>query len=206
VLRRLPSSADTSLASGATATVQTLAAVQRLEGASTPAGPSASPSSGGNGSATGATAAAPSSLPLHTPAASIPSAADVVVKAGLAERGPTGELFYTSPPAGSSASFDVQRLEDDSSPSSDGEAPVQREFASARRPSTARSEGPAVGAHRAAASPSPVSEANHSTDPVSEAKNRAEEAKKLYPYIRSALEADLRRQLEGKSRAGRFRP
>ena len=37
-------------------------------------------------------------------------------------------------------------------------------------------------------------------------KSKAEEARELYPYIRSALEADLRRQLEGKSRASRFRP
>jgi hypothetical protein len=41
---------------------------------------------------------------------------------------------------------------------------------------------------------------------AADAKSKAEEARQLYPYIRSALEADLRRQLEGKSRASRFRP
>jgi hypothetical protein len=150
---------------------------------------------------------AASSLPLHTPAAAIPSAADVAVKAGLAERAPTGELLYTTPPGGGETSFAVQRLEDGTSPSSgndaDGDAPVQRAWETATpSPSARNANAPTIGSGRS--SSNGASQSGHDTG--AETKDRAEEARKLYPYIRSALEADLRRQLEGKSRASRFRP
>jgi hypothetical protein len=216
-LRRLPSAADATLAAGSRATVQTLAAVQRLEAGSTSttsataAAPSLATSAvasapSPNGSSDGPSAASAEALPLHTAAAAIPSASDIAVKAGLAERGPNGDLLYTSPPGGGESSFSVQRLEDGSDGGS--EAAVQRAWTTATPSATARNANqPTIGSHRAVTT-SGVEESGSGKghDPAADAKSKAEEARQLYPYIRSALEADLRRQLEGKSRASRFRP
>ena len=178
------------------------APVQRLAGPSGPAAPSSS-----------ATALHPEGrpstpeLPLHTPATAIPSATDVAVRAGLAERGPSGQLFYTSPPA----TFVQRQAESSSAPTTNhadsgsggGIISLQREPMAAASASALRSSS--------AASPS-VERASGGggedgeKDAVADAKKLAADAKKLYPFIRSALEADIRRQLEGKSRASRFRP
>jgi hypothetical protein len=66
-----------------------------------------------------------------------------------------------------------------------------------------------MGGHRQARDPENTSAATAtkgSAAPAEKTQDLAEEARKLYPYIRSALESDLRRQLESKSRASRFRP
>lgn len=168
--------------------------IPRLDDGSSPA--PVDPSSNGQGAA---------DLPLHTPAASVPSAADVAVRAGLAERGPDGSLFTTAPPA--TTSFTVQREADDPG------LAVQTERTSvigahrgAAAPTRAFSSGPA----KATATDDDDDDGGEAKgkgkDAGADAKNLAAEARKLYPYIRSALEADMRRQLEGKSRADRFRP
>jgi hypothetical protein len=146
-------------------------------------------------------------LPLHTPATAIPSATDIAVRAGLAERGPGGEVFSTVPPAA------VQRLAEPEATTSvtnngDGTVSVQTLPPSAGVASATRG---AVASPSLAAStgPSPIGEGaggGEGNDAVSDTKKLAADAKKLYPFIRSALEADIRRQLEGKSRASRFRP
>jgi hypothetical protein len=128
-------------------------------------------------------------LPLHTAAASIPSAAAVAVRAGLAERQSDGSPLYTSPPgvSGENAGtgFAVQRSVDELP---GGEA-VQRELA----PSAASASSSATAA--------PPSAAPTETDP----KDLDKMARKLYRRLRSEMQADLRRQLESRSRAGRYR-
>ena len=176
-----------------------LAPVQRLDG-----GGSAPSAAAATASPAGPTTA---DLPLHTPAASIPTAADIAVRAGLAERGPDGSLFTSAAPA--ATSFSVQR-EAESDVSVQTERSVTIGSHRARPASTA---APATASLSAgpAARPSDDDDDNSGgggggNDAGSDAKNLAAEAKKLYPYIRSALENDIRRQLEGKSRANRFRP
>jgi hypothetical protein len=183
-----------------------LAPLQRLD-AGSPAG--AVPSRGSsNGSA-------PSSdLPLHTPAASIPSAADIAVRAGLAERGPDGALFSTAAPA---ASYVVQRQAEGGA---EVDAPVQRIVMGGHRAAAAGpahaavlgggAAGPAAGdgdaGGEAGGDDGGGDGGGGGNDAAADAKDLSAEAKKLYPFIRSALEADIRRQIEGKSRASRFRP
>jgi hypothetical protein len=130
----------------------------------------------------GSPATPATTLPLHTPAAAIPSAADVAVKAGFAERGPNGDLFYTSPPGGSGPA--VQRaVVEEPAPAPSGGTDSLRMAPVADGATTASGSG---------AQQAPQS--------------LAKQAKDLYPYIRKAMERDLRRDLEAKNRAGRFRP
>jgi hypothetical protein len=140
-----------------------------------------------------ASSAAPSSstsaLPLHTAAASIPSAAAVAVRAGLAERQSDGSLLYTSPPGVSDGNagsgFAVQRSVDELP----GGEVVERELA------------PSAGSGGSSAASAPPSAAPTETDP----KDLDKMARKLYRRLRSEMQADLRRQLESRSRAGRYR-
>jgi hypothetical protein len=167
------------------------------------------------------TSSAPSTpdLPLHTPAASIPSAADVAVRAGLAERGPDGSLFTTSPPASSGVAvqrsaddgdFSIQRVPGVGSAAASAASGVGSAAASAAAgPGTAAgraAQGVGTAAGAAGAAAGGDAGAGAGKDAAAEKKQLAAEAKKLYPFIRSALEADIRRQIEGKSRASRFRP
>ena len=166
-----------------------LAPVQRLA----PATPTTTPSTNGHATPSTNGHAAPD-LPLHTPAASVPTAADVAVRAGLAERGPDGSLLYTTPPT---TSIHVQR-ETMLDVAAAAGAPALG-GAGAELPDAAVSEAVPAAGGRAAGK-------DGDRDPAATAKKLAEDARKLYPFIRSALEADIRRQLEGKSRASRFRP
>ncbi|HUP86637.1 MAG TPA: hypothetical protein VM143_13295 [Acidimicrobiales bacterium] len=181
-----------------TSAAMPLGSVQRLDGANN--GSAASPSSHSP-----VPARPPASdLPLHTPAASIPSAADVAVRAGLAVRGADGSLFSTSAPAPS-----VQRTAEGALTLQRSLATTAAEVATGVGTATGDAAGAGVGT---AASTGPASAADDGAgdsgakDATAEKKQRAAEAKKLYPYIRSALEADIRRQIEGKSRSSRFRP
>lgn len=159
-------------------TPESLAPLQRT--ASTAATAATAPATGGAPSAGGASV---SSLPLHTPAAAVPSAADVAVKAGFAERGPNGDLFYTSPPGGAAPS-------------------VQRALMTDPTPAPSRTDSLAIAP---AEDPDPATTAN-AAGPQRGPESLAKQAKALYPYIRKAMERDLRRDLEAKNRAGRFRP
>lgn len=190
-----------------------LAGVQRLANG---AASTATTSVSGSAASAGNGAPATSDLPLHTPAASVPTAADVAIRAGLAERGPDGGLLYTS--AAAASSFSVQRQADDASGWNDGgdrgngtgDLSVQREAPDGMQgtPPPIAASNPYSNGRPAArpAAAAPEQQAPSGQDANADNKSLAAEAKKLYPFIRSALEADIRRQIEGKSRASRFRP
>jgi hypothetical protein len=191
------SGSESATGGGAGAAAMPLAPIQRLD-----AGTSASASSANGGSAG---RPATSDLPLHTPAASIPTAADVAIRAGLAERGPDGTLLYTAAPA--TTSFVVQRHAEDDDPGSDyGDLSVQTLPEIGAHRARATSSAAPAGAAGGAPSGGGGGGGEGAKDAAADAKDLSAEAKKLYPYIRSALEADIRRQIEGKSRASRFRP
>lgn len=117
----------------------------------------------------------------------MPSAADIAVTAGLAERGAGGSLRYTHLPAGADpppgAEMSIQRAVGDTGPATDMPAP-----ATTGGGNEITSAGPAPGA----------------AEPTLQEKAQAlaEQARKLYPHIRNQLESDIRRQLEARSRAG----
>lgn len=138
-----------------------------------------------------AAAAAAPALPLHTPAAAIPSAAEIAISAGLAERGPNGTLHYTHPPAGAPT---VQR-----------EFVIQREGGGGVSETTAPSMTtppvtPEIPGGDQIVSVSPVPGADDKTL-QERATALAEQARKLYPHIRNQLESDIRHQLEARNRA-----
>ncbi len=120
-------------------------------------------------------------MPLHTPAASMPSAADIVVSAGLAERGPDGTLLYPQPPPSAAS---VQRSVEVHAPAES--APVAEIAISRELDSSAPADAPSQTLQDRSA-------------------DLAEQARKLYPHIRSQLESDIRKQLEARNRANRFR-
>jgi len=195
-IRRVPSDGMAlAMASGAATGLVTSTAPASVQRAGeTGTSPSGAPLASGRSSTP--------DMPLHTPAASMPSATDILVGAGLAERGPNGAVFYTSLP-GASAGADagetpatVQRSVDTSSSAND--LPIQRAIDVGDHP------GPA-GSHPS----SPVNshgEVEHSPGLLDAAEQLADQARKLYPHIRTQLESDIRRQLEARSRAGRYRP
>lgn len=121
-------------------------------------------------------------MPLHTPAAAIPSATDVAVSAGLAERGPDGSIRYPHVPVGAEPS--VQR-----------EIVVQRSEGTSGEAMEVRAQQ-SLGEPAPAASP-PAASIQEQTEGL------ADQARKLYPHIRSQLESDIRRQLEARNRANR---
>lgn len=125
-------------------------------------------------------------MPLHTPASAIPTAADVAVSAGLAERGPDGTLRYANVPVGADPSVQreitVQRSEHGSDAAASGAAPLSVQPALAE-------PGPAE---------TPGTQSNQDR-----AGDLADQARKLYPHIRTQLESDIRRQLEARNRANR---
>jgi hypothetical protein len=127
------------------------------------------------------TAAPAASLPLHTAAAAVPSSTDLLVKAGLGERASDGSFLRSTPPAGVESSFTVQAMADESSSSA---APsVQRVV--------------------------PIETLSTSVSPAGQNGGSAEtddQTRKLYRKLKAELEADIRRQLEAKSRFNRYRP
>lgn len=129
----------------------------------------------------GAHAGSGSPMPLHTAASSVPSTTDLLVKAGLGEKGPNGSFLRSTPPAGVEAAFTVQAVHDVAAP-------------------------PATAVQRA----EQVSAATVSSAPTGDGEGGGgggrEDVRKLYLKIRAELEADLRRQLEAKSRYNRYRP
>lgn len=196
-----------------------LAGVQRLDATTSSTMASATaPSTAATSNGASAVDAAPAraELPLHTPAASIPTATDVAVRAGLAERGPDGSVFTTVP---------LQRSADGQLGNGIGGVPVQRALGGLMGAIGEAREHVEGGAASVASAAGAVSSAASSvrgivagvaggggagggdqSDPAADQKSLAAQAKKLYPFIRSALEADMRRQIEGKSRASRYRP
>jgi hypothetical protein len=191
VLRRIDT-AGADVGPGGVVTADTLSPIQRL-GAS---GPSTA-------SAGSTTAARGESLPLHTAAASIPSAAAIAVRAGLAERGPGGSLVPTTSFASHTSAGDSAG--DSGGTDSSDPISIQRESSPAVRAANPRPAAAAPAGVPAATGGAAAPAGAASGSPAANAQDLVEEAKKLYPFIRSALEADLRRQLEGKSRS-RFRP
>ena len=175
VLRRLPAMAA---GAGAGAPPAALGRVANATGAA-PIGSVAAASSSSRGA---------EPLPLHTPAAAVPTAADVAVRAGLAERQPDGSLFYSSPPAGSAAP----------------EAPVQRVLATGAAEATPPAGDttdvtpapPAAGADAKGAGGAGGGQSPEDLDLL---------ARRLYKRLRSEMQADIARQLEAKNRAGRYR-
>jgi hypothetical protein len=142
-------------------------------------------------------------MPLHTPAASIPSAAEIVVSAGLAERGPNGTLLYANPPATAESNgeavqreFSIQRVEDEATaPANDHQtsaAGTNGIFVSRLAPDGESSAAPIEG--------------QGGDTLLDDVHKLADQARKLYPHIRTQLESDIRRQLEARNRAGRYRP
>jgi hypothetical protein len=135
--------------------------------------------------AAGATGGAGSTgpLPLHTAAAAVPSTTDLLVRAGLGERGPDGSFLRTTPPAGTESAFTVQTMSDPTaaSPPTAGPATVQRAL-------TVDSVSSSV-------------ESGSGGAPA-----EGPDMRKLYTKLKAELEADIRRQLEAKNRFNRYRP
>lgn len=126
-------------------------------------------------------------LPLHSAAASVPSTTDLLVKAGLGERGSDGSFLRATPPPGTESSFTVQTAPPSSSSGTSPGSTVQRE----------------VAIDEVTTSVSP----NTSGAPAGESEGGLpQDPRKLYRKIRAELEADIRRQLEAKNRYNRFRP
>lgn len=124
------------------------------------------------------------SMPLHTAAAAVPSTTDLLVRAGLGEKAPDGSFLRSTPPAGVESSFTVQTMPEGAATSSP--ATVQRavqidelDVSPVSRPETGSPDGGG---------------------------SQAADIRKLYQQLRAELEADLRRQLEAKSRYNRYRP
>jgi hypothetical protein len=129
-------------------------------------------------------------MPLHTAASaavSVPSAEDIVVSAGLAQRASDGSLLNSAAPSPEGVTIQRQPEEGVSS------FTVQRDTA------------PAGTSASASAAPAPPADAGP-PDAKEDSIRHTREAKEMYQYIRAQLEADLRRQLEGRSWSGRFRP
>jgi hypothetical protein len=137
-------------------------------------------------------------MPLHTAAAHVPSAAQIAVSAGLAERGPNGTLLYANPPVSAASitesvqrEFVIQRAEEaDASSSGNGSGAGGGVVVS-----RATEEAPSV---------SPEGAPDGEETLQDEAQKLADQARRLYPHIRSQLESDIRRQLEARNRAGRY--
>ena len=124
-----------------------------------------------------------SAMPLHTAAAAVPSTTDLLVKAGLGEKGPDGSFLRSTPPAGVASSFTVQTMPDGTTSAPSPSAPaVQREVTVGEVSSEVGGGGGGAAAES------------------------TEDVRKLYRKLRAELEADLRRQLEAKSRYNRYRP
>lgn len=123
-----------------------------------------------------------SAMPLHTAAANVPSTTDLLVKAGLGEKAPDGTFLRSTPPPGVESSFTVQ-----TQPEAAGAPPVQRAVH--------------IEEMTTSVTPSPT---GPSTSPEGGASEP--DIRKLYFKLRAELEADLRRQLEAKSRYNRYRP
>lgn len=119
-----------------------------------------------------------SAMPLHTAAAAVPSSTDLLVKAGLGEKAADGSFLRSTPPPGVESSFTVQTQREDAAA-----PPVQRAVQIDEMTTTAT---PSSGAAPGGASEPDI--------------------RKLYLKLRAELEADLRRQLEAKSRYNRYRP
>jgi hypothetical protein len=115
-------------------------------------------------------------MPLHTAAAAVPSTTDLLVKAGLGERASDGSFLRATPPPGVESSFTVQAMADPSATP----APVQR----------------AVTINETMVNPEGGSGTGQTED----------QTRKLYRKLKAELEADIRRQLEAKSRFNRYRP
>ncbi len=133
-----------------------------------------------------------SPLPLHSPALNVPSSTDLLVKAGLGERGSDGSFLRSTPPPGVESSFIVQRQQETPGHSAS--------------PAGINGGAPLLGVQRtvqvdavqtSVAAPAGDGGAANLTDA---------DVRKLYLKIRAELDADLRRQLEAKNRNGRYRP
>jgi hypothetical protein len=124
-------------------------------------------------------------MPLHTAAAAVPSTTDLLVKAGLGERASDGSFLRTTPPPGVESAFTVQAMADPSIPASGNSTPVQRgvTFDEVQTEVNPRSGGGSAGGGE-----------------------EAPYTRKLYRQLKAELEADIRRQLEAKSRYNRYRP
>lgn len=158
------------------------------------------------GTPTASAAPAPAALPLHTPATAVPSADELVVRAGLAERGTDGGLLYPRPPRGAGGDVEVQRF---AVPGIGDVASSASNAASAVRSATADASSAASGAASTAGSMidrgrDVVSSVTSipSAEPTQQeaAQQLAEQARRLYPHIRHQLESDIRRQLEARNR------
>ncbi len=143
-----------------------------------------------------------SALPLHTAAMAVPSSTDLLVKAGLGERGPDGSFLRSTPPEGQDAEFTVQTL-----PKwmkgrvNDATSAVT----SAGGAASSAASAVTAGAHRMAGEVEGITAAVTGGGGGGGSMTDAQ-IRKLYVKLRAELDADLRRQLEAKNRYNRFRP